>query len=112
MATSGSHSDAAPLKEILRASREERGLSQEELARQVGVHRNSVKKWERGATPGLEIVAKLAAALGIPISRLVPHAGRPDSPELQAARDLVKKLAPAIAGIQQALRAVTDGEED
>lgn len=51
----------------IRALRELQGLTQEELARKVGVSRQSVAAWERGeAIPNLENLILLARALGVP----------------------------------------------
>jgi transcriptional regulator with XRE-family HTH domain len=44
------------------------GLSQEKLARALGVGRDAVSLWERGKrTPMLDTAAKLAEALGVTV---------------------------------------------
>jgi transcriptional regulator with XRE-family HTH domain len=52
--------------------REHRGLSQQALAQQVGVTRNTIARLERGAqNPTITLVALIAAALGVRLTTLV-----------------------------------------
>ena len=59
--------------ERLRAVRLQKDLSQEELARRSGLHRNYVGSVERGERNiSLINIDKLARALDVPMARLVP----------------------------------------
>lgn len=59
----------------IRAEREERGLSQEELGLQTGVHRNYIGGIERGErSPTVATVAKLADGLGVSMAELFARA--------------------------------------
>jgi DNA-binding XRE family transcriptional regulator len=52
--------------------RKSAGLSQECVARQLGVSRNTVKNWEDGVTePTISMAAKMAALFGVAISDLI-----------------------------------------
>jgi XRE family transcriptional regulator, regulator of sulfur utilization len=52
--------------------RDERGLTQAELASKAGVFRETLADIERGASqPKLETLMRLAAALRVPIIRLI-----------------------------------------
>jgi transcriptional regulator with XRE-family HTH domain len=60
------------LGEAIRALRDEKGLSQERLSLESGVHRNYIGGIERAERrPTLATVATLAAALGLQASELV-----------------------------------------
>ena len=49
------------------------GMSQAELARQADVTTNYISRLEGGgAAPGIDLVARLALALGVPIADLLP----------------------------------------
>jgi transcriptional regulator with XRE-family HTH domain len=56
----------------LRRLRHAKGLSQEDLAYEADVNRTYLSKLEKGVSyPGLEIIAKLADALGVEPSELL-----------------------------------------
>lgn len=55
----------------LKELRKERGLSQDELANAVGVHKSHISRYERGlAVPSLEVAQKIAMALGVSLNEL------------------------------------------
>lgn len=57
---------------ILRELRQEKGLSQEELADKAGLHRTYISQIERGLkSPSLRSLEQIAEALGVPLSTLV-----------------------------------------
>jgi transcriptional regulator with XRE-family HTH domain len=61
-----------PFGKVLRALRDERGLSQEALALEAEVQRNYVSLIERGVNqPTITIIFKLAKALGMTPSQVV-----------------------------------------
>jgi transcriptional regulator with XRE-family HTH domain len=75
----------------LRELRLSRGMSQAELARQAEVTTNYVSRLERGgAAPGIDLAARLAAALGIPLADMLPTT--PHLDELAVTRQQARKL--------------------
>lgn len=59
----------------LKAYRKAVGISQEELAAQLGVSQVAVSQWESGRThPGFEKIIKLSDILGVTIDELVKGA--------------------------------------
>ena len=58
--------------ERLAALRKERGMSQEELAEKLQLTRQTISKWETGAsTPDLELLMRLAEVFGISMDCLL-----------------------------------------
>lgn len=75
----------------LRELRLARGMSQAELARQAEVTTNYVSRLEGGgAAPGIDLAARLAMALGVPVADLLPTTPPPD--DLAVTRRQAKKL--------------------
>lgn len=65
----------------MRTQRERLHLTQNELARQVGVSRSAISELEAGriAQPRATVFAKLARALGMPAAALLVAAGYPEA---------------------------------
>lgn len=58
------------LSERIAALRKERGLTQEQLGKMVGVSSQAVGKWEKGGAPDVELLPILSRQLGITIDAL------------------------------------------
>lgn len=75
----------------LRECRLARGMSQAELASQAEVTTNYISRLEgSGAAPGIDLAARLALALGVPVADLLPTT--PDLDDLAVTRRQAKKL--------------------
>lgn len=59
--------------DIIRAKREEKGLTHEQLAEQTGITLAIIKKWEKGkiAEPRIDFASKLAKVLGLATSTIL-----------------------------------------
>lgn len=69
------------LSEKILHLRTQKGLSQLELAEQLGVSRQSVSKWETGqSVPDLDKLIKLADLFGVSVDELVREGERPQPP--------------------------------
>lgn len=67
---------------IIQTKRAQRGLSQEQLAEQVGVSRQAVSKWEVGdAIPDTDKLVPLARALGITVDELLGNVPEQEAEE-------------------------------
>ena len=56
----------------IKQARERLGMTQEQLAKALGVTQGAVSQWEMGIThPGFESLRKLAAALGVTVDELI-----------------------------------------
>lgn len=61
--------------ERIKMLREQRNMTQGELADRVGVHQSKISHCETGARGiSLELAAKIAAALGVTVDDLLPSA--------------------------------------
>ena len=59
------------LKERLTVFRRQQGLTQDELALKIGVSRQTISKWERGAAvPSTESLVALGRLYGVPLDEL------------------------------------------
>ena len=75
------------LGEMLIKARKDRGLSQEELAGQIGVSRSAVAKWESGrGMPDIENIMRLAQVFHMTVDELLQAAPR-EKPVLDCAMD-------------------------
>lgn len=82
--------------QAIRRARRARGLRQEDLAQEIGVHKNRVSVWENGRFKFIdeENRLQLAQALGLPADELEPD--HPASTELAELREsLTRALADA-----------------
>lgn len=72
-------SSTSSLPDTIRTLRRAAGLSQEQLADQLGVSRQAVTKWETGiGTPDLENVVAVARLFGVTVDALLGAAGLAD----------------------------------
>ena len=58
------------LSERIAALRKERGLTQEQLGKMVGVSSQAVGKWEKSGAPDVELLPSLSRQLGVTIDAL------------------------------------------
>ena len=99
MAGRPASSEAPPFGRRVAALRKERGLSQAQLAHDLGIKLSLVAYYERRANnPSLGFVEKLARVLGVTVAELVgervtqePHKRGPRS-QLEEKFDLVRRL--------------------
>lgn len=55
----------------LKQRREERGLSQAELAERIGTSHQNVNRWEKKVLPNIDFCVKLADFYGITLDELI-----------------------------------------
>lgn len=88
--------EAHTIPRTIRRLRLAQGLTQEEVARALGVSATAVSKWERGATlPDLALLAPLARLLGTDLNELMAFDRVMDR---QALSDFLTKLSTTLAG--------------
>lgn len=90
------------LSDNIKAARESKGLSQEELAARLNVVRQTVSKWERGlSVPDADLLIALSEATGVPVGVLLGETvptPKPDGLEALAAKLEVVNLQLARQG--------------
>ena len=91
------------LSEKILSLRTQLGLSQEELAEQLAVSRQSVSKWETGqSVPDLDKLIKLADLFQISVDELVREGERPQPPEPPQPQVVYGKEKHSLTGTQTA----------
>ena len=82
------------LADNIKALRKQKGYSQETLAQQLNVVRQTVSKWEKGlSVTDAEMLARLAELFEVPVSTLLDSA----LPELAADPDSSAEVARQLA---------------
>ncbi len=60
------------ISESIKAHREARGMTQQQLAERLYITRQAVSRWETGeTTPGIDMTKLIAATLDVPIAELL-----------------------------------------
>lgn len=61
---------------IIKLIRKTMGITQEELAKRIGVTQGTVAQWENGLThPAFDKLSKVADVLGVTVDELIKKAG-------------------------------------
>ncbi len=94
--------DMAKINETLKRLRLDRGMTQEEVAEQVGLTRQAVSSYESGRTqPGLDILERLAQVYEVELTDIVY--GRSKSAKIQKALNITAMVAAAVVLAAQLL---------
>ena len=76
------------IKDTLPKLRQERGLTQDELAARLYLTRQAGSRWETGETePGIDMLALLASVLEVPMGTLISNLKYTEDPYEQEARE-------------------------
>jgi transcriptional regulator with XRE-family HTH domain len=87
--------DMAKVASRLKAHREAAGISQRELARQIGERQSNIQFWETtGKIPRSDVLAPLAKALGVTVEELI---GQPKPKRAQPAGGKLGLVFEAVA---------------
>jgi transcriptional regulator with XRE-family HTH domain len=88
-AMSAMHSPVRSLGAFLRRLREERELTQKQVARDLGISQSALSAWESGQTlPPRPQIERIAGVLGIGVEQLEAHFEKAESEESYAPRSL------------------------
>ena len=85
----------AALAQRIRAVREERGLTQQAVARAAGIASDMVSRLENGhyTSPGLRTLLRIADGMGVPLAALLPELPGPTSSPESALLALLHSIA-------------------
>ena len=87
----------AGFAERLRQLRRSRGMTQRDLARESHLTESYISRLENGAiAPGIDLVARIARALGSPIGELLPPLEVQENASLSVASEQAKRLLESI----------------
>ncbi|MBP3805239.1 MAG: helix-turn-helix transcriptional regulator [Oribacterium sp.] len=94
------------LNENIKAVRKSKGLSQEELAVELNVVRQTVSKWERGlSVPDSEMLIDISEVLEAPVSVLLGETVEENTPEdIKAISEKLEVINSQLAGQRAAKR--------
>jgi len=88
------------LAQRIRAVREERGLTQQAVARAAGIATDMISRLENGhyTSPGLRTLLRIAEGMGVSLGQLLPESagppGGPESVQLAQLMSLVRQAEP------------------
>jgi transcriptional regulator with XRE-family HTH domain len=96
------HAIVAAFAERLRQARRSRGMTQRELARLAHLTESYISRLEKGAiAPGIDLVARLAGALGCPLGELLPLADAPERDARAVVTDQAKRHFESVLGARE-----------
>jgi len=82
------------LGENIKALRKEKGYSQETLAQQLNVVRQTISKWEKGlSVPDAEQLERIAELFEVPVTELLQSEARPEEAAPTDMAEIVRQLA-------------------
>ncbi len=93
------------------ALRKERGLTQEQLGKMVGVSSQAVGKWEKGGAPDVELLPLLADKLGVTVDALFGLEGGSKINVEQTVSSWLYSLQAQESGFAEKLRGVFAGKQ-
>lgn len=98
------------LKEILKAERAKKGISQKELAKHIGVSQQTIGSWETGRTePSQEMLKALASFFDISIDYLLNNQN-PDNSAIT--KDLTKQQQVSYEQFKETAKAYFMGQDE
>ena len=91
----------AALGQLIKETREVRGLESQTLAQRIGVSKGTISNLERGVlktTPDAGMLRALSDALGLPVSRMLETLGYLDGSETEGDSEAVSAVRAILEG--------------